>query len=123
VTWSTASSRLSSPTTALKPPCASRHLECPLPIDIHARDLTRYPPEIIAYFVCVEAIQNATKHAGPDAATLIDLNGRHGQCETAMDGQERNLTSGKLRGISSAARMPPMPGVRLVPAVSFPELV
>jgi signal transduction histidine kinase len=55
-------------------------LECPLPIDIHARDLTRYPPEIEtnAYFVCIEAIQNATKHAGPDAAILIDLNGRHG---------------------------------------------
>jgi signal transduction histidine kinase len=55
-------------------------LDCPLPVDIHARDLTRCPADIEtnAYFACIEAIQNATKHAGPNATIRIDLDGRHG---------------------------------------------
>jgi signal transduction histidine kinase len=55
-------------------------LDCPLPVEIHARGLGRCPADIEtnAYFACVEAIQNATKHAGSDAAVRIDLDGRHG---------------------------------------------
>jgi signal transduction histidine kinase len=55
-------------------------LDCPLPVTIHARELRRCPADVEAnaYFACTEAIQNATKHAGPDASIRIDLDGRHG---------------------------------------------
>jgi signal transduction histidine kinase len=41
----------------------------PLPITVHAAPLGRYPAEIEAavYFCCLEAIQNACKHAGDRA--------------------------------------------------------
>ena len=43
----------------------------PLTVEIHADSLHRYPPEVEAavYFCCLEALQNAVKHA--QAATMV----------------------------------------------------
>jgi len=42
---------------------------------VHARGIARYDPEVEAavYFCCLEALQNAAKHAGPDASVTIAL--------------------------------------------------
>lgn len=47
----------------------------PLPADVEVDGLSRYPPEVEAavYFCCVEALQNAGKHAGPGATVLMRL--------------------------------------------------
>jgi signal transduction histidine kinase len=54
-------------------------LRCSLPTTIQARGLTRYDPEVEAaiYFSCVEALQNAAKHAGPDASVHLSLSDEH----------------------------------------------
>jgi signal transduction histidine kinase len=38
----------------------------PVPVDVVASDVGRYPPSIeaAAYFACLEALQNAAKHSG-----------------------------------------------------------
>lgn len=47
----------------------------PLPVSVKAAGMTRAPRTIesTAYFCCLEALQNAAKHAGPDARASIDL--------------------------------------------------
>jgi len=46
----------------------------PLPVEIHAQGIGRYASETEAavYFCCLEALQNAAKHA-PEAHVTIDL--------------------------------------------------
>lgn len=46
-----------------------------LPARIEAAGLARYSPEVEAavYFCCLEALQNAGKHAGPDATVTIKV--------------------------------------------------
>ena len=46
-----------------------------LPTDIDAPDIGRYPADVEAavYFTCLEAVQNAGKHAGEEAAIVIRL--------------------------------------------------
>ena len=45
---------------------ARRSARSPVPVEVVARDVGRYPPpvEAAAYFCCLEAVQNAAKHAG-----------------------------------------------------------
>jgi signal transduction histidine kinase len=47
----------------------------PTAITMRAGDIGRYPPEIesAVYHCCHEAIQNATKHAGPSARITVEL--------------------------------------------------
>ena len=49
----------------------------PIPTTVRARDVRRYAPEIetAIYFACVEALQNASKHAQGATAVRIDLSG------------------------------------------------
>ncbi|MFN8053555.1 MAG: histidine kinase [Acidimicrobiales bacterium] len=46
-----------------------------LPTTVVADELPRYPSEIEAavYFCCLEALQNAGKHAGPEASVVVTL--------------------------------------------------
>jgi signal transduction histidine kinase len=46
-----------------------------LPTQVEAAGLRRYSPEMEAavYFCCLEALQNAGKHAGPDASAIIKV--------------------------------------------------
>ena len=45
------------------------------PVAIHTTGITRYPAEVesAVYYSCLEAIQNATKHGGPDVAITVTL--------------------------------------------------
>jgi signal transduction histidine kinase len=51
-----------------------------IPVTIAASEMTRAPRSIesTAYFCCLEALQNATKHAGPGAQATIELEMAHG---------------------------------------------
>src|SRR5690606_1074391 len=53
----------------LGPALAAAADRCPLRVELEVGALGRYPPEVEAavYFCCVEAMQNAAKHAGGDA--------------------------------------------------------
>jgi signal transduction histidine kinase len=57
----------------LEPALAASALRSTIPVTVAATRIGRYSPEIEAavYFSCVEALQNAAKHAGPEAS--IDL--------------------------------------------------
>jgi signal transduction histidine kinase len=46
-----------------------------IPAELSAADLRRYPPEIEAavYFCCLEALQNAAKHAGDGASATVRI--------------------------------------------------
>jgi signal transduction histidine kinase len=47
----------------------------PRAIEVTGRRIRRYPPEIesAVYYCCLEALQNATKHAGPEARIVARL--------------------------------------------------
>jgi len=49
----------------------------PLPAEVDVRLPGRYPAEAetAVYFCCLEAMQNAGKHAGPDATVLVEVRG------------------------------------------------
>jgi signal transduction histidine kinase len=53
----------------------------PLPVRVEAAGLGRLPPEIetTVYFCCLEAIQNAAKHAGPGAVVTVSVSARGGR--------------------------------------------
>jgi signal transduction histidine kinase len=46
-----------------------------IPVTIDASGMSRAPRSIesAAYFCCLEALQNAAKHAGPDARAVVEL--------------------------------------------------
>jgi signal transduction histidine kinase len=46
-----------------------------LPVDIRDDGLPRHPEgvELTVYFCCLEALQNAAKHAGPGASAVVRL--------------------------------------------------
>jgi signal transduction histidine kinase len=48
---------------------------CPLPVTVDVRTRDRYPADVEAavYFCCLEALQNAAKHAGPDATVSVTV--------------------------------------------------
>jgi signal transduction histidine kinase len=54
---------------------ASVAVKSPIPVRVHAGLSARFAPEIEAavYFCCVEAIQNAAKHAGRDATVTVTV--------------------------------------------------
>jgi signal transduction histidine kinase/CheY-like chemotaxis protein len=67
-----------------------------IPATVEARDVGRLPVEIesAAYYCCLEALQNAAKHAGPDASvhTRVSLEGSGGlEIEIADDGKGFHL--------------------------------
>jgi len=51
-----------------------------LPTEVSFADVGRYPPELEAavYFCCLEAMQNAGKHAGDSAAITVDVRAADG---------------------------------------------
>jgi len=67
---------------------ASAADRCPLAVEVDLADLGRCPPEIEAavYFCCVEALQNAAKHAGEGATVRLSLRAGDGHIEfTVVD--------------------------------------
>ena len=53
----------------------------PRHIEVTGRRIGRYPPEIesAVYYCCLEALQNATKHAGPAAHIAAHLTAENGE--------------------------------------------
>jgi len=49
----------------------------PIPVSVESRRFARYAPQLerAVYFCCVEAVQNAVKHAGPAAMVRVRLAG------------------------------------------------
>jgi signal transduction histidine kinase len=64
----------------LEPALKEAALRTTLPTSLQTRRITRYDPEIEAavYFCCLEALQNAAKHAGPDASITVIVSDQHG---------------------------------------------
>jgi len=57
-----------------------------IPVTIDASGMTRAPRSIesTVYFCCLEALQNAAKHAGPDAQAVIELRMQDGSLSFAV---------------------------------------
>jgi signal transduction histidine kinase len=51
-----------------------------LPTNVEAEGVGRYPQQVEAaiYFCCLEALQNAGKHAGSDATIVVHVREEHG---------------------------------------------
>lgn len=61
----------------------------PIPVEVDCDGVSRYPPEVEAaiYFCCLEALQNAAKHAGDGARAIVRLRHKNGVAfEIADDG-------------------------------------
>ena len=58
---------------------AASALRSTIPVTVTATRIGRYTPEVEAavYFSCVEALQNAAKHAGPEASIKLTLSDDH----------------------------------------------
>jgi len=68
-----------------------------IPTELHCDGARRYPPELEAavYFCCLEALQNAAKHAGAGAKVRIDLErARSLVFEVADDGRGYDTAAG-----------------------------
>lgn len=73
-----------------------------LPTTVEATDLGRYDPEVEAavYFCCLEAMQNADKHAGGDATVRVGVKDHGGQLafEVRDDGPGFDAAQASGRG-------------------------
>ena len=73
-----------------------------LPTTVEAENIGRYPQQVEAavYFCCLEAMQNAGKHAGDGASTTVMLREVEGALvfEVADDGAGFSLASGAHHG-------------------------
>lgn len=70
-----------------------------IPITIDATGMTRAPRSIenAAYFCCLEALQNATKHAGPDARAVIKLRMDDGSLSFSVRDDGAGFDPGDMR--------------------------
>jgi signal transduction histidine kinase len=71
----------------------------PVPVEVVATDVGRYPStvEAAAYFTCLEAIQNATKHSGA-TTILVRLRQQHGTLTVTVEDDGRGLDPGTTQG-------------------------
>jgi signal transduction histidine kinase len=79
---------------------AAAVLRAPITAQVQAHDLGRYPPDVEAtvYFCCLEALQNAAKHAGEGATATVRVraNGRGLDFEVADDGSGFEAGYGRI---------------------------
>jgi signal transduction histidine kinase len=71
----------------------------PIPVRITAADVGRGEPDIetAVYLCCLELIQNATKHAGPDAAVTLHLARREDELTFSVHDTGRGFDHGGVR--------------------------
>ena len=78
---------------------AAAALRAPIAARVHAHDLGRYPPDVEAtvYFCCLEALQNAAKHAGDGAAVTVRVHADNGglSFDVTDDGAGFDVGSGR----------------------------
>jgi len=79
----------------------------PLPTRISADQLDRYAPDIenALYFCCLEALQNAAKHAGDAASIVIDLQGSRTTVELRVTDDGRGFQSAEVDSGSGLLNM------------------
>ena len=70
--WPAGSTRRCWPTRGSAPPCDAQAGRAPLPVEIEADGIGRYPrdAEAAAYFCILEALQNVAKYARASRATV-----------------------------------------------------
>ena len=79
-----------------------------VPVDVVDRGVGRHPPEIesTVYFCCVEAVQNAAKHAGAGASVTVWLDAVDGQVVFGVDDDGRGFdprTAPRGHGLANIA--------------------
>lgn len=74
--------------------------DLPTPTTVHARRVGRYPDavESSVYFTCVEALQNAVKHAPDATAITVTLGTRAGRLEFEVADNGSGFTAGAHPG-------------------------
>lgn len=87
----------------------------PMPVAVRAAQLPRFPPhvETAVYFCCLEALQNAAKHAGDGATVVIEVfaDGSTVRFTVSDDGRGFDGRAARGRGLSNvAARMSELGG-------------
>jgi signal transduction histidine kinase len=77
------------------------HANAPSPPQIEAVGVGRYPPEIesAVYYSCLEAMQNATKHGGPDVNVSVVLAEEDGRLTFRVVDDGPGFTVGEVRGL------------------------
>jgi signal transduction histidine kinase len=79
---------------------AAAAMRAPITAHVHAQGLGRYAPDVesTVYFCCLEALQNAAKHAGEGAAATVRVhaNGRGLVFEVADDGSGFEAGDGRI---------------------------
>lgn len=72
--------------------------ECALPVSVEAAGVPRLDPQLEAavFFTCLEAMQNAVKHGGPDAAVAIQLRERGEQLRFAVSDSGRGFEPARV---------------------------
>jgi signal transduction histidine kinase len=70
------------------------------PSQIEAVGVGRYPPEIesAVYYCCLEAMQNAAKHGGPDVSVSVALAEENGRLTFSVVDDGPGFEVGKVRG-------------------------
>jgi len=60
----------------------------PTPVSVRAQGIGRFPRQVeaVVYFCCLEALQNAAKHAGAGAVSIVVSDGRDLRFEVRDDG-------------------------------------
>jgi signal transduction histidine kinase len=78
----------------------------PVPVQLTVHDVGRYPPavEAAAYFCCLEAVQNAVKHAGA-RCIRVGLDGSGGALTCTVDDDGAGFEPGALAVGSGLANM------------------
>ena len=87
--WPAESTRRCWPTRGSAPPCRRRPGKAPLPVEIEADGIGRYPrdAEAAAYFCILEALQNVAKYARASRATIaLSCPDRHLEFTVTDDG-------------------------------------
>lgn len=94
-TWRTGSTPRCSRTRVCPPRCAKRP-RAAIPAELRCDGAGRYPTELEAavYFCCLEALQNAAKHAGAGAKVTIDLAERDRRLVFAVADDGRGYDTG-----------------------------
>jgi signal transduction histidine kinase len=63
--------------------------QSPIPVEVEAQGVGRYPQRVEAavYFCCLEALQNAAKHAAASSVSIVVSNGDDLSFEVRDDGR------------------------------------
>jgi signal transduction histidine kinase len=70
-----------------------------VPVDVLDGDVGLSEPHIerAVYLCCLESIQNAAKHAGPDAAVTVRLRCEHGELRFSVQDTGRGFDPGSVK--------------------------